>query len=314
MNNNIFKGIFTALITPFNEDASEVDLNAFSQFVEWQIAQGIHGLVPCGTTGETPVLSDDEYKTVVKRCINIAKGNCPVIVGAGSNNTAKSVAMANYARECGADGILVVSPYYNKPSQEGLFMHFETVAKAAQLPVIVYNIPGRSVVNIAPETMQRLSKVPNIIGVKDATGDLTCPTRTRLDCGVDFVQLSGEDATVAGYLAQGGHGAISVLSNSAPSALVALYDSYTSKNMTRFNELRDTLFPLAENLFKEPSPAPVKYILSKLGLCNNNLRLPLLPISSTLADILDQDIERLNLHFNADLASSRTITAAGHGS
>lgn len=314
MNNNIFKGIFTALITPFSEDGSEVDLKGFNAFVEWQIEQGISGLVPCGTTGETPVLSDDEYKSLVTNCIEQAKGRCPVIVGAGANNTAKSVAMAEFAKEKGADAVLVVSPYYNKPSQKGLYAHFEAVAEAAKLPVIVYNIPGRSVVNIAPETMAEISKIPNIIGVKDATGDLTRVTKTRLDCGEDFIQLSGEDASVSGYLAQGGHGAISVLSNCAPRALVDMYEAYQNKDMARFDSLRDALFPLAEHLFMEPSPAPVKYVLSQLGFCRNNLRLPLLPVSAQLEHILNDDIARLNLNSTTvNAADAQNLMAAGHG-
>jgi 4-hydroxy-tetrahydrodipicolinate synthase len=313
MRNEIFKGIFTALITPFSEDGNDVDLHKFKQFVEWQIDQGIHGLVPCGTTGETPVLNDDEYKSIVTNCIETAKGQCPIIVGAGANNTSKSVAMAEFAYEQGADAILVVSPYYNKPSQDGLYAHFETVAKSSKLPVIVYNIPGRSVVDIAPETMKKLSQIPNIIGVKDATGDLTRVTKTRLDCGENFTQLSGEDATIAGYLAQGGHGAISVLSNCAPKALVHMYEAYQNKDMDSFGNIRDSLFPLAEHLFMEPSPAPVKFILSQLGFTPNNLRLPLLPITQDLENILNSDIERLSLTKTVATEVNEGKIAVGHG-
>ncbi len=289
MNTKNFKGILTALITPFKNGA--LDIASFDTLVEWQIEQGIHGLVPCGTTGESPVLTDDEHKIIVERCIAIAKGRVPVIAGAGSNNTAKSVAMGEHARKAGADGILVVAPYYNKPTQNGMIAHFSTVSEAAALPTIVYNIPGRSVVNITPATMKALAALPYIAGVKDATGDLTRPTTTRLDCGDGFIQLSGEDATTAGFLAQGGHGAISVTSNIAPAACAEVYNAWMAKDFTRFDAVRDMLHPLHQTLFSETSPSPIKFGMSRMGLCRNELRLPLLPASPetevALAALLD---------------------------
>jgi 4-hydroxy-tetrahydrodipicolinate synthase len=279
MKNQQFQGIFTALVTPFSDDGQSIDINAFSNLVEWQIDQGIHGLVPCGTTGETPVLSDDEYKQVVKLCIEVANGRVPVIVGAGSNNTSKSVEMAKHAQDSGADAILVVAPYYNKPSQDGMIKHFSTIAEATSLPLITYNIPGRSIVDMTQDTLATLSQIDNIIGVKDATGDLARPTSTRKDCGTDFIQLSGEDATIAGFLAQGGHGAISVSSNVAPALYRSFYDAWITQDIETFSKLRDQLHPLTEAMFTETSPAPVKYALSQMDMCQNVLRSPLIECS-----------------------------------
>lgn len=293
MNTANFKGILTALITPFK--GGELDLPAFRNLVEWQIDQGICGLVPCGTTGESPTLSDDEHKKVVEACIDVAAKRVPVIVGAGSNNTAKAASLARHARDKGADGVLVVAPYYNKPTQAGLIAHYKAVSEAAALPTIVYNIPGRSIVNITPATMKELAAMPYIAGVKDATGDLTRPTTTRMDCGADFLQLSGEDATTAGFLAQGGHGAISVTSNLAPADCVALYDAWEANDMIRFAAIRDRLHPLHQALFAETSPAPVKYALSKLGFGSDELRLPLVPASGETRAMLDGLMARLNL-------------------
>lgn len=280
MNGTIFKGIFTALVTPFSQGGQSVDMKAFTALVERQIAQGIHGLVPCGTTGETPTLNYEEYQALIKRCVEIADGQVPVIAGAGSNITHKSAAMADYARQVGADGVLVVTPYYNKPTQEGIYTHCRAVAEAAQIPTFVYNIPGRCIVNIEPATLRRLAELPLITGIKDSTGDLTRPTQTRLSCGADFIQLSGEDATIPAFLAQGGHGAISVSSNIAPAAYAGLYDAWMAGDMAHFTILRDRLHPLADAMFLESSPAPVKFALSHLGLCADSLRLPLLACSA----------------------------------
>lgn len=306
MNCTKFKGIFTALITPFTADGQELDLKAFRNLVDWQIDQGIHGLVPCGTTGETPVLSDDEYKSIIDTCIDVANKRVPIIVGAGSNNTNKSIAMAEYAKNKGADAILVVAPYYNKPTQQGILAHYKSIASATDLPLITYNIPGRSVINIEPNTLKELSKVDHIIGVKDATGDLTRPTQTRLQCGADFLQLSGEDATIAGYLAQGGHGSISVSSNIAPKLYRAMYDAWEQKDITTFEMIRDRLHPLAEAMFIEASPAPVKFGLSTLGLCESSVRLPLVQCSDLTQKIIKDTLNDLEL-------AQETMNRQAHG-
>lgn len=284
MNNEKFKGIHTALITPFSQ--GRVDLPRFRDFVEWQINQGIHGLVPCGTTGESPTLSVEEHKSVVETCIEVAAGRVPVTAGVGSNNTAKSVELAKHAKDAGADAALIVAPYYNKPTQAGMLKHFEAVSEAASLPSFVYNIPGRSIVDVAHDTMQELAKMPYIAGVKDATADLSRPTAVRLDCGADFIQLSGEDASTAGFLAQGGHGAISVTSNVAPFSCSRLYEAWTSGDLQEFARIRDLLNPIHEAMFMESSPAPIKRALSQLGFCDDELRLPLISASKETQDCL----------------------------
>ncbi|MCG8544010.1 MAG: 4-hydroxy-tetrahydrodipicolinate synthase, partial [Alphaproteobacteria bacterium] len=236
-------------------------------------------LVPVGTTGESPTLSHAEHKRVVELCIEAAAGRVPVIAGAGSNSTAEAVDFTKHAKEAGADAVLVVSPYYNKPSQEGLYQHFKAVAEAADIPVIVYNIPGRSVVDISVDTMARMAKVPNIIGVKDATADLARPLETRLTAGKDFCQLSGEDATVAAFLAQGGVGCISVTSNVAPKMCSELHAAWQERDLDTFDQLRDRLMPLHDAMFCEPSPAGAKYGASLLGKCSPNVRAPMTPLS-----------------------------------
>jgi len=273
----MFKGSITALVTPFSN--GRLDEKAFAALVEWQIEQGTDGLVPCGTTGESPTLTHDEHDRVVELCVKVAKGRVPVIAGTGSNSTAEAVRLTAHAKEAGADAALLVSPYYNKPTQEGLFRHYETVAKAVNIPIIVYNIPGRSVVDISVETMKRLAEIPNIVGVKDATADLARPLRTRIACGPDFIQLSGEDATVTAFLAQGGVGCISVTSNIAPALCARLHAAWAKGDLETCFAIRDKLAPLHDALFCENNPTGPKYALSLLGKCSPELRMPLVELS-----------------------------------
>jgi 4-hydroxy-tetrahydrodipicolinate synthase len=275
----MFKGSFTALITPFRNGT--VDDKAYQAFVDWQIKEGTHGLVPCGTTGESPTLSHEEQMHVTELCIEAAKGRAPVIAGTGSNSTDEAIALTKHAKKAGADAALMVTPYYNKPTQEGLYRHFKAVADAVDLPIIIYNIPARSVINMTTETMARLAKHPNVVGVKDATADLTRPVKTRLAMGADFCQLSGEDATVVPFLAQGGHGCISVSSNVAPRLCAELHNAWQKGDMTTVTRLNDRLMPLHDAMFIESSPGPVKYAAGLLGLCGDELRLPLCEIAET---------------------------------
>ncbi len=269
----MFKGSLTALVTPFENGG--LDEEAFREFVNWQIDEGSHGLVPVGTTGESPTLSHEEHKRVVEICVEVAAGRVPVIAGAGSNSTAEAVELACHAEKAGADGVLVVCPYYNKPSQEGMYGHFEAVAEAIDIPVIIYNIPARSVVDMSVDTMARLSQLANIAGVKDATCDLARPLNSRLACAEGFIQLSGEDATVAAFLAQGGDGCISVTSNVAPKMCSELHEAWQQRDLDTFDRLRDRLAPLHAALFCDNSPGPAKYAASLLGKCNPYCRPPL---------------------------------------
>ena len=273
----MFNGSITALLTPFKD--GEVDEEGFQYFVDWQITEGSHGVVPVGTTGESPTLSHDEHKRVVELCIDVAKGRVPVIAGAGSNSTEEAVDFTKHAKEAGADGVLHVCPYYNKPTQEGLYLHFKAVAECADIPVIIYNIPGRSVVDMSVETMAKLSKLQNIAGVKDATCDLARPLDSRLACEDGFVQLSGEDATIGAFLGQGGDGCISVSSNVAPKLCSEMHEAWQSRDMDGFAERRDRLAPLHDALFCETSPAPVKYAAHLLGKSAPECRLPIAPLS-----------------------------------
>ena len=269
----MFKGYNTALITPFKD--GKVDEEAFRSHVEWQIGEGIHGLVPCGTTGESPTLSHEEHMRVVELCIEIADGRVPVIAGTGSNSTDEAIGLTRHAKEAGAAGALMVTPYYNKPTQEGMYRHFSAVADAVDIPIMIYNIPARSVVDMTIETMARLAKHANIVGVKDATADLVRPALTRLAIGADFCQLSGEDATAVPFFAQGGHGCISVTSNIAPKLCVALFEAWTAGDLSTVAELNDRLMPVHDALFVESNPAPVKYAASLLGRCADEVRAPL---------------------------------------
>jgi 4-hydroxy-tetrahydrodipicolinate synthase len=273
----MFKGSFVALITPFKNGA--VDRDAFQRLVDWQIKQGTHGLVPCGTTGESPTLSHDEHKLVVELCIEATAKRVPVIAGTGSNNTAHCIELARHAKKAGATAQLVVTPYYNKPTQEGMFQHYKALHDAVDLPIIIYNIPPRSVVDMSVDTMARLAKLPNIVGVKDATMDLARPLRTRLTCGDKFTILSGEDATALALLAQSGDGCISVTANVAPRLCADLHEAWQKGDFAKARAVNELLMPLHDALFCETSPAPVKYAASLLGLSSPDVRLPLVAAS-----------------------------------
>lgn len=273
----MFKGSLTALITPFKNGS--VDEAGFQSFVDWQIASGTDGLVPCGTTGESPTLSHEEHGRVIQLCVEAAKGRVPVIAGTGSNSTDEAIHLSRHARQVGADGLLVVTPYYNKPTQEGLYQHYKAIHDAADLPILIYNIPGRSVVDMSVDTMARLAKLPNIVGVKDATADLMRPIRTRAAIGDKFCQLSGEDGTAVAFLASGGVGCISVTSNVAPKLCAQMHDAWVAGDLATVFDLRDRLMPLHDAMFLETNPVPVKYAAKLLGKCDGTVRLPLVEIS-----------------------------------
>ena len=270
-----FRGVFTALVTPFR--AGSLDEGAFKALVERQIDGGVHGLVPVGTTGETSTLSHAEHRRVVQLCVEVAAGRVPVIAGAGSNATAEAIELTRHAREVGADAALVVTPYYNRPSQEGLYRHYAAIADAVDLPVLVYNVPSRTSVDISNETLQRLSALPNIAGVKDATGDLPRASLQRLMCPPDWVMLSGDDPSALGYIAHGGHGCISVTSNVAPKACAEFHDALIAGDWAAALAWQDRLVHLHKALFLDSSPAPTKFALARLGLCAEESRLPIAP-------------------------------------
>ena len=273
------RGSITALITPFR--GGRVDLKAFEAFVERQIVEGTHGLVPCGTTGESPTLSDEEFSAVVGSAVKASRGRVPVIAGTGSNSTAHAIELTQLAQKLGADAALVVTPYYNKPTQEGLYLHYRAIAEATRLPVLIYNIPGRSVVDMTVDTMARLAKISNIVGVKDATANMARVSQQRASCGPNFVQISGEDATALGFNAHGGVGCISVTSNVAPHLCSEFQTATLKGDYATARELHERLMPLHDVLFCETSPVPVKYAASLLGLCEGDCRLPLAPLSET---------------------------------
>lgn len=291
----MFKGAITALVTPFTQD-NKLDENGLCELIEWQISQGIHGLVPCGTTGESPTLSYDEHKRVIEICVNQVNKRVPVIAGAGSNSTAEAVELATYALKVGADAVLVVTPYYNKPNQKGLLKHYLTVAQSVNLPIIIYNIPSRSVVDILPETMAQLHRsAPNIIGVKDATCSMLRVVQQRRLCGEDFIQLSGDDSTALGFCSHGGVGCISVTANVAPALCVQLQEACAVGDYKTALKINDRLSLLNEALFCEPSPAGSKYALSRMGLIKPFLRSPMFEISSGTAHLIDQALEHAEL-------------------
>jgi len=276
----MFKGSFVALITPFRNAA--VDEKGFQSFVDWQLSQGTHGLVPCGTTGESPTLSHAEHKRVVELCVEVAKGRAPVVAGTGSNSTDEAIDLTRHAKAAGADAALVVTPYYNRPTQEGLFQHFKAIHDAADLPIVIYNIPGRTAVDMSIATMARLAKLPNIVGVKDATNDLARPLRTRDAIDAKFCMLSGEDHTALAFLVQGGHGCISVTANVAPRACADMHESWRKGEVERAMQINQRLLPLNDALFTETSPGPVKFAASLLAKCTAEVRLPLvLPTPET---------------------------------
>jgi 4-hydroxy-tetrahydrodipicolinate synthase len=268
------RGSIPALITPFRN--GKVDEAAFRKLVSWQIAEGSHGLVPCGTTGESPTLSHEEHRRVVELCVEEANGRVPVIAGAGSNSTAEALELTRHAKAVGADAVLSVTGYYNKPSQEGMYRHYATIAEAVDIPILLYNVPGRTIVEISVETMARLCKIANIIGVKDATANLARPSREREACGKQWRLISGEDATALGYMAHGGHGCISVTANVAPKLCSQFQEACMQGAYEAALALQDRLMPLHDAMFCEPSPAPVKYAVSQLGLCANEVRLPMM--------------------------------------
>jgi len=272
-----FRGSFTALVTPFKNGT--VDEKAFRGLVDWQIAEGTNGLVPVGTTGESPTLSHQEHRDVVQWCIDQARRRVPVVAGAGSNSTKEAVELAQHAEAAGADAVLVVTPYYNKPTQEGLYQHFKAINDAIGIPIIIYNIPPRSVVDMSVETMKRLSELKNIAGVKDATANVARVSAQRAAMGADFNQLSGEDATALGFMAHGGHGCISVTANVAPRLCAEFQASCLKGDYANALKVQDKLMPLHTALFVETNPAPAKYALSLLGKCAETVRLPMVPVS-----------------------------------
>jgi 4-hydroxy-tetrahydrodipicolinate synthase len=274
----MLKGSLVALITPFRD--GKVDEKAFQSFVDWQIEQGTVGVVPCGTTGESPTLSHAEHKRVVELCVDVAKGRVPVVAGAGSNSTEEAIDFTRHAKQVGADAALVVTPYYNKPTQEGLYQHYKAIADAVDLPIIIYNIPARCVIDMSVATMARLAKLPNIVGVKDATNDLARPLRTRMAIGPEFSMLSGEDVTAIAFLGQGGDGCISVTANVAPRACADMHQAWRRGETAAAMKINERLLPLHDALFCETSPAPVKYACSLLAKSTPDVRLPLVPASA----------------------------------
>jgi len=273
----MFSGSMPALITPFRDGA--VDEEAFRGLIEWHIAEGSHGLVPCGTTGESPTLSHDEHKRVTELCIEVNAGRLPVIAGAGSNSTAEAIELAIHAKSAGADAALVVTPYYNKPTQEGMYQHYKAIHDAADIPIIIYNIPGRSVVNMSSQTMARLAELPNIVGVKDSTGSPERTSATRMMLGSGFCQMSGEDGIALAIRAHGGHGCISVTANVAPRLCAEFQNACSAGDYATALEYQDRLLPLHISLFMETSPGPIKYAVSLLGLASAEMRLPMVEIS-----------------------------------
>lgn len=282
----MFKGSMPALVTPFRNGA--LDLDTLKRLVDWHITEGSHGLVPVGTTGESPTLSHREHQIVIEEVVKAAAGRVPVIAGAGSNNTVEGIELIQHAEKVGADGALVVTPYYNKPTQAGMLAHFTALHDCCTLPIIIYNIPGRSVVDMTPDTMGKLAALPRIVGVKDATGDLSRVPKQRITCGQDFVQLSGEDATALGFNAHGGVGCISVTANVAPRLCAEFQAATLAGDYARALDYQDRLMPLHEAIFLEPGVAGAKYGMSLLGLCSDEVRLPLVGLTDgTKARIAD---------------------------
>ena len=274
----MLNGSLVALITPFRD--GKVDEKAFQSFVDWQIGQGTEGVIPCGTTGESPTLSHAEHKRVVELCVEVAKGRVPVVAGTGSNSTAEAIDFTRHAKQAGADAALVVTPYYNKPTQEGLYQHYKAITEAVDLPIIIYNIPARCVIDMSVATMTRLAKLPNIVGVKDVTNDLARPLRTRAAIGPEFSMISGEDVTAIAFMGQGGDGCISVTANVAPRACADMHQAWRRGETATAMKINERLLPLHDALFCETSPAPVKYACSLLGKSTSDVRLPLVPASA----------------------------------
>ncbi len=290
----MFKGSITALITPFKNGA--LDEAALARFVEWQIAEGIHGLVPVGTTGESPTLDYDEHKKVIDITVEVSKKRVPVIAGTGSNSTDEAIELSQYAEKAGADAVLIVTPYYNKPTQEGLYQHFKAINDAINIPIVIYNIPGRSVVDMSVATMARCFKeLKNVAGVKDATANLARPSQQRAACGDKFCQLSGEDGTALGFMAHGGRGVISVASNVAPRLVSDMQNAMLAGDFKKALLMQDRLMPLFDVMFVETNPGPVKYAVSRLGICSAEMRLPMVPISEASKKAIDAVLADLGL-------------------
>lgn len=291
----MIRGSITAVVTPFRDGT--VDETAFQDFIEWQIASGTHGLVPCGTTGESATLSDEEHKKVIALCVEAAAGRVPVIAGAGSNETRVSIEYSKHAKELGADAALVVTPYYNKPNQEGIYQHFKAISEAVDIPIIVYNIPGRSVIDITNETMGRLAGLRTVIGCKDATGDISRVTTLKDLCGEEFIQLSGDDPTALGHSIHGGSGAISVGSNIAPKQYAAFHNACLEGDYAVAIQLHEKLDRLHKDLFLCPSPAPTKYGLSLLGKMTEDVRLPITPSVTSTKEAVQSAMTRAGVAF-----------------
>ncbi len=289
----MFKGSIPAVITPFSED--KVDYDSLTKVLTHLIDNGSHGLVPCGTTGESPTLSHDEHKKIIEETIRVTDKRIPVIAGTGSNNTLEAIEYTEHAENSGADAALIVTPYYNKPTQSGLYEHFRAIAEKTNIPIIIYNIPGRSIVDMSIETMIELSKIKNIIGVKDATNDLFRPLLTRKKMQNKFCYLSGEDGTALAYLAQGGHGCISVTANVAPKLCSEMHIAWQESNISKAQEINLKLSSLHNSLFVESSPGPVKYAASLLGLCNEKTRLPLSKIKDDTKKAVKNCLQELQL-------------------
>ena len=285
MSEPLFRGVLPALVTPFRDGA--VDEDAFVKLVERQIAGGVHGLVPVGTTGESATLSHDEHRRVTELCVKTADGRVPVIAGTGSNSTDEAIELTRHAKEIGCDGALIVTPYYNRPSQEGMYAHYAAIAEAVQIPILVYNVPGRTGVDISNETLARLAKLPNIVGIKDATADLARASQQRLMCGEGWVMLTGDDPTALGYIAHGGHGCISVTANVAPDQVSAFFNDALTGQWQGALYGQDRLVRLHKALFTDASPSPTKFALAHLGLCSEEARLPIVPASeASRAEVL----------------------------
>ena len=289
----MFKGAHTALITPFK--GGQIDEESFRSFIDFQISEGIHGLVPVGTTGESPTLSHEEHKLAVELCVQQADKRVPIIAGTGSNNTEEAIDLTRHAESAGADAALVVTPYYNKPTQKGLYSHFEAISKSTKLPIIIYNIPGRSIVDMSTETMKSLFKIENIVGVKDATSNIPRVYESKTVIGENFNQLTGDDATTLAFMTYGGHGSISVTSNIAPKLCSEFMQLCLSKDFAGAAKINDKLMPLHHALFVESSPGPVKYAASKLGLCGEEIRLPLTLISDETKVLVDKALKHASL-------------------
>jgi 4-hydroxy-tetrahydrodipicolinate synthase len=302
----MFTGSIPALITPFFQ--GEIDTKSLADFIEWQIQNGSHGVVSCGTTGESPTLNDVEYKTIFDVTTSVVKGRIPFIAGTGSNSTRKTIELTNMAREARADAALVVVPYYNRPTKEGLYAHYKAIHDSTDIPLIIYNVPGRTGCEIAVDTILRLAELPRIKGLKDATSDISRTSQIKSALGRDFYILSGEDALAGGFLAQGADGCISVTANIAPRQCADFQEAWHRQDLSSFVSLQNQLMPLHKALFVETSPAPVKYAASVLGLCHNELRLPMLPASQTARLVVDKALQESGL-----MSGSEPATLRRHG-